>query len=513
MKTAIAVAAESSDGYPEFENAIANRIKAHSGPLFTTDATPEALWDAYLKNLSPGRRQHYNCHECRRFIGAFGGLVSINANGDRKSLLWDLGPVPSAFAKSVRALKKLVASSKMTGVFLAAKKAAGTAKTGSWTHFHGQFRDVFSSLTKTADQAMAEKREEHKMLCAALADYSKSTVEAALRVLKADALTRSEKALGMAEWFAKLQDANSGQLWLAVATAPVGYCHVRSSMIGTLLDDIKAGFDFNTISKRWSEKMNPLQYQRPTAAPKVGNILQAEKLVDQMGIRKSLERRYATLDDVESKLWEPRTVRPSRALAGGVFSDLLPKASLPNLTLPPKNITWEKFARDVLPDARNIEVRLPTRGSYYGLVTAVHADAPNILQWDNPVSWYVYTNGSSPYQWGLTGVWGKVTAVFLPPHQWTNPGKIKNHAREAFFALEGARDGSSSVVGLCLFPEILKSELHPIRSVIEAYSGRGTIQGFGGNANGIVVSDNNGNGKGALTVRVDGNVYNIDRWE
>ena len=60
--------------------------------------------------------------------------------------------------------------------------------------------------------------------------------------------------------------------WLAVATAPAGFCHVRSSMIGTLLEDVAAGMPFDAIKQRFDAKMHPLQYQRPTAMPSVPSI-------------------------------------------------------------------------------------------------------------------------------------------------------------------------------------------------------------------------------------------------
>lgn len=53
-------------------------------------------------------------------------------------------------------------------------------------------------------------------------------------------------------------------------------------MIGTLLDDIASGMSFDSVSRRFAEKMHPLQYQRPQAAPSAGNIAQAEKIVEKL---------------------------------------------------------------------------------------------------------------------------------------------------------------------------------------------------------------------------------------
>jgi hypothetical protein len=71
-------------------------------------------------------------------------------------------------------------------------------------------------------------------------------------------------------------------------------------MIGTLLEDIHVGLPFDDFKAKFAAKMHPLQYQRPQAAPKVGAIAQAEKLVEQLGIVRSLKRRFARLDDLDS---------------------------------------------------------------------------------------------------------------------------------------------------------------------------------------------------------------------
>ena len=68
-------------------------------------------------------------------------------------------------------------------------------------------------------------------------------------------------------------------IWAAVASAPAGWCHVKSSIVGSLLDDIKSGMSFVTIQNRWEMKLDPTRYLRPQAAPDAGNIQQAEKVV------------------------------------------------------------------------------------------------------------------------------------------------------------------------------------------------------------------------------------------
>lgn len=520
-RTSVVASLEVDEQYGELESAIAGALS--QGPLFQTDADPVALWHAYLENLAEDRRQHYNCHCCRHFIQRIGGLVTIDPDGRQRPALWEFSP-PEFFRRSVESLDSLVQRAKVTGVFLSADKVLGTPRTKDWTHLSASNPKPHANKVHTAAQVASEKLEEYKMLCHGLSDYSRETVEQAVRVLKADAVYRSEKALGIAEWFLKLHEAirdnpkaKRNLTWLAVATAPPGFCHVRSTMISTLLDDINSGLAFDDIARRWKDKMHPLQYQRPTAAPREGAIKQAEELVAKLGLERSLLRRYATLDDVLLKLWTPREL-PDAPKTGGVFGHLREQRKPEAIELPATKMTWEKFQRTILGNVLQMEIYVPSSGGFCGLMTATDPEAPAIIQWDglaghprNPVSWYYWHGQSSASQWGLTPGWNKVSCVFPNPSKWQEPGKFKHQKATIHFAIVGCVE--SRTTSLALFPEILKAEFHGIRSVIEAHSATGGGTGAeNGTANGLTFD---GSGEVRLRVRTAEGLasYTIDRME
>ena len=474
-------------------------------PLFRTDA--EGLFDVFLGALPPGRRQHYTCHSCQYFVNRFGGLMTIDEAGRASSAVWKLEATPAFFRPSVEAMLRALAKAKITSVFLSSDRSWGRALTAApttanaparfWHHFAATPRSarVYEKRALTAGQAMAEKREDHHTVARALATYPKAVVDEALRVLRADALYRAEKVIGPAEWLSKLHAAREvaagavakdNVLWRAVATAPAGFCHPKSSMVGTLLDDIAAGMSFHGVAARFKEKMHPLQYQRPQAAPKAGAIAQAEALVEKLGIARSLERRYAQLEDLLKTVWIPKPAREAPlAPKSGVFGHLTPKgmsARVQGLVLPPVAITWVKFRDTVLPVAEAIAFFARAGNDSYGaLVTAVHADAPPILQWDredkrNPVSWYLWNGGSRPEQWKLApNAFVPVMAVTYKPSMW-GENKLTHQGEGVFFLLEGARETRHDA-GMALFPETMKSELHGVRAVIEAHSRTANLEG------------------------------------
>ena len=479
--------------------------------LFVTDVD---LWPVYLDSFEePFEQQYHNCHACREFIRRFGNLVTINpVTGETKSAVWRPEESPNSYRKAISTMRSAVDAAKIVGIFLSSDETLGTPVTGKWTHFSARNPMIYRKSLLTAKQAMAEKREDYRNVSRALGEFKLETLGQVVELLDSDALYRSEKVLGQAKWLFDLKSATSGEknqlrrkniVWKAVADAPAGFCHPRSSMIGTLLDDLDSGLAFDGAVRKFKAKMHPLQYQRPSAAPTAGAILVAEKRVKELGVERSLDRRFATLDDLQA-IWIPSGEVPEST--GGVF-DHLKKDARNTVVAVAGKITWKKFAEAVLPKARRIEVQIPSGYSseYVVFITALHADAPVIFQWGNPVSWYSWCRGATAKQYCLTPGWVEAKAVCFPPYMW-GENTLTHFNKNAFFIIDGARETRN--VGSALFPETLKSEFHAIRSVIEAHSKRTRIHDVdGAHAVGLGIGS---------TVRVHTSVvtqYQIDRWD
>jgi hypothetical protein len=516
--------------------------------LFETDAAD--LYTTFLHHL-PAERLIHTCTACRRFVEAYGGLVTITPEGLTQPLFWDPTRVPEFYRASVEAVAGYVSRAKVTGVFLSNDTTWGLPKTGVWTHLavkrplSHQYRD----LVHTPGQAMAAKREDYNTVQRALAEFGPAILKEALRILEADAVNRAEKFVGPVKWLLDLHwasasrkdgrawdnanwkrtaTAGANRVWRAVATAPNGYCHIKAGVIGMLLEDIKGGMPFEQIRARFNTAVHGINYQRTHTAPAAGNVLQAEKLVEKLGIARSLERRFARLDELEL-IWSPainwrETLLPGSAGKGGVFSHLKTKGTAPpppGVSLPRQTMTWEKFQRTVLPTAQKIELLVPYRGSFCAMLTAAHADAPNILKWDNTFSHYVYHHepakghtAPDAAAWGLKAhAWCPVTGITPRANMWgANP---KPHLGEGVvFVLQGAKD-SGTDQGNALFPEILRDELHPVHRTIEAYSKTAVIGGREeASACGLAIGKQ-GTGNPVFRVTTDGRSaeYQLDRWD
>ncbi|ADO68412.1 hypothetical protein [Stigmatella aurantiaca] len=512
--------------YPGFLGRLQTALEGHvtGHRLFTTEAT--GLWEAYLAALPDEARQHYTCSACRKFVERFGALVTLDGQGTQRSPFWneDLA-TPMTFA-AVKQLRTWVEKARVNGVFLSSQAVWGTPVAGGWAHMAVRVPQahVFQPSLLDAHQRMAELREHYRCLNVALGEFHTDLLKQAQTILRAEALTRSEKFIGVVEWLLARQNERKqphghNLIWKAVASAPAGFCTPRASMIGTLLEDLAAGLPFETVQARFDAKMHPLQYQRPQAAPSAGNVQQAEAAIAKLGLAPALERRFATLADVHLT-WKPAADKPEQAR--GVFGHLRTKETRSQeVHLPSKTLTWVKFRDTVLPTAERIQLRVPSSStSFSAMVTAVHPDAPPLLQWDsrerrNPVSWYFYPHGSTASSWGLRPGEVEVLGVTMKPNTWFSE-RFAHMGQGVFFILKGARDSRNS--GLSLFPEFLRGELHGVRATIEAFSQSRKLETPEGQplASGMMFTPAaNASWEVVLRVTSQGAVatYTLDRWD
>jgi hypothetical protein len=564
-----------SDNFVALVDQMQARARTVTSPLFTTDAAD--LFKLFLDELPPEHKQGHTCRACRRFVEAYGGLVTIDDNGHTSPAFWPSGDdVPRMYRDAMDSVRRFVIRARVTGVFLTPDPFLGTpenegyrkpahpaedqlaalgatpalphtcngdhpAERITWRHFAVQTpataRMWRGGPTLTADQRMAELREEYGMLQRGLAELATPDRCRQVRAMLSDGrLYRAEKALGIAEWLCQLHDARDAAgkdsrrrdnvTWLTVATAPAGFCHVKTTVISTLLDDLALGRPFNATQQAWNRMMDPRSYQRPQAPPSVGNIDRAEKLIEQLGLAPALRRRFATMADVQRFEWRMVklvTPDPPASIFAGLKAEAQAKPPVVHLSGPPATMTWVKFRDTVLARAERIEWMVPSVAHFFALVTAADPEAKPILQWDredrrNPVSWYTYISCSPARSWNLNaGAWVDVAAIALAPHMWANGTGNPNHVAGVMLVIDGCRDVKYER-GAGFFPEILRSELHEIRATLEAHTKRTAIEGADGPmAAGPAWQRLGGNSWQGFHVRVtrDGirSEYRVDRWD
>lgn len=464
-------------------------VRDGTTPLFITDA--DDLWDVYLASFPDEHRQYHNCSCCKAFIRKYGSLAVVDDSGLLEPVMWFDSFANGEYAQVNATLYDRVKRAKIVREFTTNERNWGTAQSGGFSHF------AIRTVARQRRYGITPASERMRTINTALVEFNPDLLDEALRVLEADAVNRADRFVAPLKWLRGLHDIRSNRnlMWRTVAAAPEGYVHPRSSVTGTLLEDIKAGMAFEDVRRRFNAKMHPLMYQRPQAAPSLGTIRQAEKLVEELGIKDSLERRYARIGDLELA-WAATGSTEAPKTSGGLFDHLKPKgdAVVSRMALPPKVMTWEKFCADVLPGATSMEVMVPTKGNFIGITYALHPEAPSLFKWEGHAAWFMFYNGSYASTWGLVGgERRKVTGIWNRPQGYGG----------AVLIIDGAVCNQKGA-GNALFPECLKGELHGVRSVIEAYSRTTTLHGAeDASACGLDVV-------GAV-IRVGGIDYQIDR--
>lgn len=523
----------------QFEDFLAN-LRAHYNEtitggrhVFTTTAS--GLYDLLLDSLPAERRQHYSCMACRRFVEKYGGLVVIETSGEQTPIMWSPVTAPPFFGLAVSKLYNRVKDAKVNGVFLAKEAVWGLPQNKdrvrglTWTHMSVTPPKAFSHALKEPNEIIAARAADYQMVRRILNEYPADTMRETLKILRGGLLFNADSHAAMAAWFVGLHDnvaqtrdarTRDNLLWLAVASAPAGYANARGGMLGALLDDVKAGLPFETIKNRWNEKADPIRYRRTQAPPTAGNVQRAEEIVEKLGIKNSLRRRYAKMEDVQAGVvWRPIAPITEEKTEGGVFGHLKTKNARPEqkeINTPYTRITLDKFLRTVLPEARSMEIVIDSsKQDFSPLVTAADPESPIITNYGNPVSWYVRRGGSYPHEWGLQGGTNvAVKAIVRSPSMWNDPSKRAYDA--FFFLLEGARPPAKNDGG-GMFTVLLKSDFHEIRSTLEAYFNGAEIEGAAeGDAVGIRIGAESGSDV-KLRVHVETPVgemrYLIDRWD
>lgn len=399
-----------NNGYEELVDNIkktfASKLKDNvKTPLFRTSASD--LFDTFLYYLPDACKQEYTCRACKHFVDRFGGLVFIKDDGTTESAIWNIENIPGMFIEPITQMKEIVESAQVQDIFVSDYVDLGTYDTNGFHHFSVKLPRVMinTSRVKNASQVSAEKAEDYGMLKRALEKYSMSQIDQALNLLESGSLYRGSSYVAMCKWFKETkekiasindQPQHTNMIWKYAATAPNGFTHISGSMLGTLLDYIIDGDDFDTIKRKFETNMSAENYRRSQSAPTQRAVESAEKLIEKLGLADSLRRRYAKLDELPENefIWKSKTEKKEEVKTG-VFAGVQTKTTDSNETksvIPQVTMTWDKFRKTILPTADKLEVKVDGTTHLMGIVTAAVPESENIMNWDNTFSWY-YQSG------------------------------------------------------------------------------------------------------------------------
>lgn len=462
------------------------------------------LFEEYLAAFEEQERQASNCNCCKSFLRTYGGLVAVDLEtGVTKSVMWDETTVPEKYAKGVKIMREIVEKSLIREVFYKEStnmNTLGMYRKGGYEHFSILSTGIQEPYLKTSTGAHASlvSPAKYKTLKTHLGLFTPAILKQAVALFEHDARLKNEdKHYKMLAWFTEFKERIAGfdfksvdnLIWHAVATQSEGKLKFGNTAIGTFVENIQKGMLVPIAIDAFKEAVKSENYMRAKAAPTVGNISHAEKLIEELDLASALKRRFMRVEEIPSFVWKPTKEAVKEKAKEGVFGHLEPKDSVATSTELPEiaggTITWDRFVTEVLPKAKKImmEFNISNRYNLGTYVTAIDPTAKPLIKWDseevrNPASHYVHTNGAYPKTWNIepkgyaAKVYKEVIAISHLCEDFTKEDKSKSCA----LIIEGARETVKA--GLALFANNLRPELFPIRSTIEQFSNKGELEGM-----------------------------------
>lgn len=427
------------------------QMSKDSSRLFTVNVDTEELYNLYLDSFPAGtneiyrERREYDCSCCRHFIRDVGNVVSIK-NGELHTI-WGINPVSDdKYNVVAAALDAYVKQKAVSGVFLKKEKRIGTpenremlptGKINKYEHFFVDLPEICifkEYYGHTLEGDLSQFRDIRNVFKRSLDEISKEAVDTVLELIAQNSLYKG------AEWkkqltefknyqkeYGKLTDEQK-ELWIweksIAAGAVIG--KIRNHSIGTLLVNISEGMDLDLAVRKYEQIVAPVNYKRPKAIFTKKMLEDAKKTITELGYMDSLQRRFATLDDitVNNILFSNKDAAKRITGAMDLFDEMEQDVAIdPKRFSKVEEISAEDFIKNVLPVAKELEVYLENKHiqNMVSLIAPEVAAAKTMFKWNNGMSW-AYTGNitDSDIKENVKAAGGSVAGVVRFSIQWND---------------------------------------------------------------------------------------------
>ncbi len=409
---------------------------AESGDLFVMDLNKDDVWDKYMDSFPAGTNEiyrecrEYDCSTCKSFIRRIGNVVAII---DGKIVtVWDV-EVDGYYKDVAKALKKYVKKAEIRTVFLHDERKVGNESnvelldddtTKTWEHFSCNIPTAFFTDSVAEKRGKIESR--MGVFKRSMEELSISSAEVILDLILQNSLYRGEEHQDAIESFVRLKeqydDAKHKDRFLWSNRRVAGNT-IKNSVIGTLLEDLSSGVDINTAVKSFETKVAPANYKRTSAPITKGMISKAVEKIDELGLKETLERRFAVIEDISitNVLFADRASTPKMKDSIEAMLEGEVKVTNDNFDkLEEMNIN--DFVRTVLPNISEMSVLVKNAqvGNFVSLVAPKVSDAPKLFKWDNDFSWSYNGEIADSMKERVKSLGGDIEGVLRFSIQWND---------------------------------------------------------------------------------------------
>lgn len=425
-----------------------DKMKAHFDHLmesdtyiFQVDTDKSAFYQLYLDSfpaeMNPmyRARREFDCSCCHHFLNQIGSTVIWDVENNRWTTIWDFDADDPGYNQVNQALHSLVINAPISRPFFTdnahvgqARSFEGAERVRAWDHYTIVVPQKFvvprAELGSRASQWVSDR----KTFMRTLDEISLDAMKDVYEWCKTGTLYRGEtwvKSLDSLICCKQLWDSGDKYRysWIFPATCAEPVLHIRSSSIGTLLQNLSEGMDLDQALRAYESIVAPENYRRSKPVFTQRMLEQAKKTVMDLGYGDSLARRFATEDDISINdvLFVNRDERPVLndpfvALSKQTENKQQDYSNAPSIFI-------DEFVQTILPQTQSVEAYFENRlaANLCSLIAPVNQESKSMFKWDNNFSWAYRGNiTDSSIRENVAKAGGKVNGFMRFSIQWND---------------------------------------------------------------------------------------------
>lgn len=469
------------DGFLKFKKALQdhfNEMQKDVTHLFEVDVDKNELWNTYLDSFPAGtnnifrERREHDCSCCRQFIKNIGAAVIIKDN--QVHTIWELELNDSTYQPVCDALDAFVKVHKVTDIYTTTFPKMGTdfnfeeinGRSHRWDHFFLELPSKFVNKSNSSNEEIkGQFRDTRNVFKRSLDEITMDALDTILELINSNTLYKGEEWKGVLTEFKKykkeydkLTSESDKELyaWEKSVTAGIAIGRIRNHSIGTLLVNVSEDMDLDTAVRKYEQIVAPSNYKRPKAIFTKKMLEDAKKTITELGYMDSLQRRFATLNDitVNNVLFSNKSAARRMNGTDDIFGQMEKEVSVsPKKFSKVEEISAQDFIDKVLPTAKEIEAFVENKHekNFVSMIAPVNPDAKTMFKWNNGLSWAYSGNiTDSDMKQNVKAAGGNVDGVLRFSIMW-NENQNDNSDLDAHCV---EPDGNEIFFGNCRKPVI-----------------------------------------------------------
>lgn len=420
--------------------------------LFEVNVDKEELVNTYLDSFPEGtnkiyrKRREYDCSCCKHFIKSIGNVVVIKDG--KVETIWDLDIHDGKFEYVTKAMSELVKSNAVSDVYVSKVKKIGTEynyeqyEDGTmkrWDHFQVALDDRFVDKTeRSIGDIKGDFRDTKNVFKRSLDEISIEALDTIIELINSNTLYKGNEWKNILVNFRKYKKEyemlNSDRerdlyAWENSVKAGIAIGRIRNHSIGTLLVNVSNDMELDLAVKKYEQIVAPSNYKRPKAIFTKRMLEDAKKTITELGYMDSLNRRFATLDDItiNNILFFNKDVTKRISETTDIFGELEKQTVVSSKKFSKvEEIAANDFIENVLPTAKEVEVFVENKhlNNFVSMIAPCNKDSKSMFKWNNGLSWAYSGNiTDSDMKQNVKNAGGNVDGVLRFSIQWNENGR------------------------------------------------------------------------------------------